>query len=422
MSDLKGKKLLLLGGIMHTIDYVKRAQELGVHVIVADYLVDSPAKQIADESYLISTTDVAAVVELAKRLKVDGVFTAYLDSMLIYCQQVCDQLHFPFYATAEQINIMTNKDKFKKVCAELGLQVVKEYELTDWDATGRILSIHYPVVIKPVDSGAGKGIFICETEKELRERFPESLGFSKRKKVLFEEYMSGEQVLLFYTIQDGYVSLSAMCDRYSTKEQRGFIKIPTALIFPSKHLTTFKNTDHKKVVNLCKLLNIKNGVLFIEAFIHQERVCIHEAGFRFIGVLVHKIIKEMNRIDTVEMMIRHALTGEMKGYSIKELDIPEFDRWACILFQVARKGKIAKMKGFDKIAAFPEIFGIYHRHKEGGAITQIGTLDQCMSKIFIKANTKNELARLIEEINTTIEVEDEKGKNMLLDSFNPYSF
>lgn len=424
MTDLKGKKLLLLGGTRYAITFVKRAQELGVHVIVTDYVEDSPAKQIADESYLISTTDVDAVVELARTLKVDGVFTVYIDSMLTYCQQVCEKLNLPFYATREQIDITTNKDKFKKVCTEHGLSVVKEYELTDWNNPVKMPPIKYPVVIKPVDSEGGKGIFVCDTEEELQERYLESLGFSKKKKVLVEEYMTGEQVQMFYTIQDGYVSLSAMCDRYTNKEQRGFAPIPTELLFPSKHLETFKNTDHKKVVNLCNSLNIKNSVLFIEAFIHQGRVCIieAEAGFRFIGSLVHKIIKEMNGIDTVEMMIRHALTGEMKEYPIKELDKPEFDRWACILFQVARKGKIAKMKGFDKIAAFPEIFGIYHKHKEGSTITQIGTLDQCMSKIFIKAKTKNELARIIEEINTTIKVEDENGENMLLKPFNPYSF
>ena len=422
MTDLRGKKLLLLGGIRPTINYVKRAQELGVHVIVTDYQVDSPAKEIADKSYLVSTTDVDAVVKLAKSLKVDGVFMAYLDSMLTYCQQVCDKLNLPFYATAEQIDIMTNKDKLKKVCTEHGLPVVKEYELTDWNNPVKMPPIQYPVVIKPVDSGGGKGIFVCVTEEELRERYPESLSFSKRKKVLVEEYMTGEQVQILYTIQDGYVSLSAMCDLYSNKQQKGFPSIPTANIYPSKHLASFKNTDHQKVVNLCKSLNIKNGVLFIQAFVHQGRVCIHEIAFRDEGGQTHKIIKEMNGIDTVEMMIRHALTGEMKGYPIKDLDKPEFDMWACRLFSIGQREKIAKITGFDKITTYPEVFDIAHHHEEGDRISQIGTLDQVISRIFIKAETKSQLARVIEEINTTIQVEDEKGENMLLKPFNPYSF
>ena len=43
---LKGKRLLILGGIKLAIEIVKAAHELGVYVIVTDYLKDSPAKKI----------------------------------------------------------------------------------------------------------------------------------------------------------------------------------------------------------------------------------------------------------------------------------------------------------------------------------------------------------------------------------------
>jgi biotin carboxylase len=418
MSDLKGKKLLLMGGVRTATNVVKRAQELGVHVIVTDYLIDSPAKKIADESYLVSTTDVDAVVKLANKLKVDGVFTTYLDSMLTYCQQVCERLNLPFYATAEQIDIMTHKDKFKKICSEHGLQVVKEYDIISQD----ISDIKYPVIVKPVDSGGSKGIFICHTENELQEKYKVALAFSKSQNVLVEEYMTAEEVVMYYVIQDGHVGLCAMCDRYTNKEQKGVAQIPTAYVFPSKHLTTFKNTDNQKVVNLVKSMNINNGVLFLQAFMHHGRVCIYEPGFRFAGAQGHKIIKEMTGIDAVEMMIRHSLTGEMKGQQIKDLEKPEFDMWACKLTPIARQGKIAKIKGFESIEKIPEIFDIAHVHFEGDLINNIGTLDQLVSRIFIKAKTKNDLARVIDEINTNIKVEDEKGKNMLLEPFDPYSF
>jgi len=277
-------------------------------------------------------------------------------------------------------------------------------------------------VVKPVDSSAGKGLFVCYTEKELREKYLEALRFSGRKKVLVEECMTCQQVQMYYTIQDGYVSLSAMSDRYTNKEQRGLMPMPAAHIFPSKHLATYRNTDHQKVVSLIESMNIKNGILFFQSFIHHGRVCIHESGFRDAASKGHIIIKEMNGIDTVEMMLIHSLTGEMKGYSIKNLDKPEFDMLVCVLYTIARKGKIAKMIGMEEIATLPEIFYIDLVHEVGDTITHIGTLDQVISRIFIKANTKSELVRVIEEINTKIKVEDVDGKNMLLETFNPYSF
>ncbi|WP_342304738.1 hypothetical protein [Methanolobus sp. ZRKC5] len=418
MSDLKGKKLLLMGGVRDSINVIKRAQELGVYVIVTDYLIDSPAKKIADESYLVSTTDVDAVVDLANELKVDGVFTAYLDSMLSYCQKVCEKLNVPFYATAEQIDIMTHKDKFKNICAQNGLKVVKEYEMNNGD----IGDIQYPVIVKPVDSGGSKGIFICYNEKELLQNYHESLSFSKSQNVLIEEYMTTEEVVMYYIIQDGHIGLCAMCDRYTNKNQRGVAQIPTAYIFPSKYSSTFINGDHQKVVNLIKSMNITNGVLFLQAFMHNGRAHIYEPGFRFAGAQGHKIIKEMTEIDAVELMIRYALTGEMKGQKIKDLEKPVFDMWACKLTPIARNGKISNIEGFDKIANIPEVFDITHVHLEGDTINNIGTLDQLISRIFIKAKTKNDLARVIELINSTIKVEDENNENMLLEPFNPYSF
>ena len=62
MKEIAGKRLLLLGGINHAMEIIKAAQEMGVLVFVTDYYESTPAKQIADKAFTISTTDVDAVV------------------------------------------------------------------------------------------------------------------------------------------------------------------------------------------------------------------------------------------------------------------------------------------------------------------------------------------------------------------------
>ena len=73
--DIKGKKLLILGGIALSCEIIKQAQKQGVIVLVTDYLEGSPGKKIADKSFMISTTDVEAVVRLIQKEKIDGVLT-----------------------------------------------------------------------------------------------------------------------------------------------------------------------------------------------------------------------------------------------------------------------------------------------------------------------------------------------------------
>lgn len=46
------KKILILGGTAQQIKLVEAAKKMGVYTIVTDYLVDSPAKKVADEAWI----------------------------------------------------------------------------------------------------------------------------------------------------------------------------------------------------------------------------------------------------------------------------------------------------------------------------------------------------------------------------------
>ena len=75
------KKILILGGAQVHCKLVEAAHELGLYVIVTDYLreVDAPAKLIADKSYQIDINNVEQIVQLCKFEEVDAVITSHLD-------------------------------------------------------------------------------------------------------------------------------------------------------------------------------------------------------------------------------------------------------------------------------------------------------------------------------------------------------
>ncbi len=71
--DVAGKRLLVLGGTTASYDLVKNAKEMGVYTIVTDDCEDRISKKIADESAMVSTTDIDGLVELIKEKNIDGV-------------------------------------------------------------------------------------------------------------------------------------------------------------------------------------------------------------------------------------------------------------------------------------------------------------------------------------------------------------
>ena len=85
MKEFEGKKLLVLGGIKTECDIVKKAQNMGAYVIVADMDPNCPAKEFADKLALVSATDVDAIVKLCEEEQVDGITTGFVDILMPPC-------------------------------------------------------------------------------------------------------------------------------------------------------------------------------------------------------------------------------------------------------------------------------------------------------------------------------------------------
>ena len=56
------------------MEVVATSRELGYFAVVADDRVTGPAKEIADQSYVISTTDIESLALLVEKEGIDGVF------------------------------------------------------------------------------------------------------------------------------------------------------------------------------------------------------------------------------------------------------------------------------------------------------------------------------------------------------------
>ena len=215
MGKLNGKKLLVLGGKpIGSCEIVNYAKEQGVYTIVADYLsmAQSPAKQIADEAWDISTADVDKLTELVAKNNIDGVYAGVHEFNIKKMIEICEKTHRPCFCTLNQWEKFNNKRNFKELCKKYGLPVTKEY--SDKDET----SIEYPVVIKPVDGSGSMGFSLCHNRDEFQKAYNKAIKFSRGGGVLIEKYMKYENsVIVNYTVINGQVYYCGMSDKLSKK-------------------------------------------------------------------------------------------------------------------------------------------------------------------------------------------------------------
>lgn len=422
MNNLKGKKLLILGGSRISCEIVRKAKSMGIHTIVTDwYEIDkSPAKQIADESFMTSSSDIDAIVELIKKENIDGVFTGYTDSVLPYYAQICEKAGLPCYGTKEQFEMLTNKHDYKKLCREFGVPVVEEYHLSGDIETADLNNIKYPVLVKPSDSSGARGISICHNDTELKSGYRKALEFSQKKEVLIERYIKGKEVTVFYTLQDGEIYLSGMGNRHIKHNQDDVIALPVAYTFPSIHLHEYvKNTD-EKVKAMFKSLGMRDGIVFMQCLIEDGESIVYDIGYRLTGTLEYKLQDEVCGYNPLEMMITYALTGEIVEPALKEKATPYWDKYACNVSFLGSPGVIKKIEGLQEIKEIPNVLDAVLANVEGDEILESarGTLKQIILRVFAVADSEEELNALLDKIYHTLHVTSDTGENMLLEGFD----
>ena len=413
--DLQEKKVLLcLGGFPQMIDIVKAAQEMNVYTIVADNNPESPAKKYADQSYDISTSDIAALINLCYKEKVNGVFTGFEDFNNHIAQKLCKELKLPFYATEKQLNIVTNKDKFKEQCVKFNINVVKQYDSIE----KAIEKKEYPYIIKPVDSYGSRGIKVCYNEIELLDGIQNALKASPSKNVIIEKFIDNDYgVELFYTIVNGHIHLTTSADRYVMKKEKNAVPLPVAEVFPSKHHNEIKLQLDDKIRDLFTSLEIKNGLISVQMLFDNGNFYPYEMAYRFTGEQHYQFVKQQCGVDLPKMMIKHALGENITEFDNELLDDKNFIKPTINLAFLLNPGKILKIQGLERLKSQKEVISYIVVHEENDVVENRGDYSRILMRINLIANSYNELNHVVTDIQNNVSVISDAGEEMIIDRF-----
>lgn len=421
MSDISGKKLLILGANPETVPLVETANSLGVKTIVTSNVPDDAAKKVAWKACNVDGMDVPGLVALANEEHVDGVLVGVADILVpIYCK-VCAALGLPCYATQEIVDLFSYKDVFKATCERYGVHGIPEFYLDETLNPDDIAKIQFPVMVKPVDGYSGLGMTVCNSKEELPAAVKKALDISKKKRFIVEKYMQCDDMGMYYTFKDGYCSASCIYDRYTTDDQPGLSRVCLGGTYPSKHTEEYYERMHRNAVRLFKEIGIKNGVLMLSGFYENGEFYVYDTGFRLQGEAPHLIMKAVHGFDQREMLIRFALTGSEGDVDLaKDDDTLLRGKYAATVWFLLKSGTISKIEGLDNLDADKRIVANVQRFYVGDTVPNewIGTEKQVMTRLYMVCDSKKELASCIEEYQQKVNVIDENGDNMLLAGFN----
>jgi len=419
MQDMTGRKLLVISSDGNDITFVNAAHELGAYVICCDRYTDyrrSPAKGGADEAWDIDYSDTATVAERCNKEHVNGVIAGYSEDRVLAACRISSAIGTSFYATEDQINLTRNKRLFKELCRSYGVLTPLEYCLNLPMSQKEIASIHYPVIVKPSDSGGRKGITVCQSSEQLISAIEDAVTFSKTGEVIVEEYLTGIELSAVYTLVDGDISLSCLNEKYLSEEGQGTSRLCDVVITPSRYYQDYITGVDGKIKALLSGIGARNGVASFQFIASHNGIHAFEMGYRINGNDDYKVIRHHNSIDFSKMLVSHSLTGSM-GDTL-EKDNPEFNKHTCTLCFYLHGGTIGNID-YSSLVGINDIFDISLLREVGNIIPEDGTNAQKLGMVKFTGNTIEDIIAMIGFIQHNLTVKDNRGQNMLFKPFNP---
>lgn len=314
---MKQKKLMLLGGLRYLKPVIKAAHELGIYVITCDYIPGNIAHKYSDEYHNVSILDKEAVLELARKLEIDGIMSFAVDPGVVTAAYVQEQMGLPGNPY-ESVCILQNKDRFRKFLQDNGFNAPWSYGFSSLEEVmDKEKSFTWPAIVKPTDAAGSKGVTRVDSADELASAVQHALDHSFSGKIIIEEFIEKE-------------GCSSDSDSFSVDGELKFVSFsaqifdenaanpytPAAYAWPSTFTEAQETELRGELQRLMKLLGMRTSIYNIETRVGTNGVpYIMEVSPRGGGNRLSEMMRYATGVDLITNAVKAAVgmpTGELE--------------------------------------------------------------------------------------------------------------
>lgn len=362
--------LLVLGASRDQIFMIDTARALGLRVVAIDMDPKSPGFAHADESAVVSTRDVPAILDLVDDLRLRGhrllgVTTMGSDIPDVIAE-LCAALDLPG-PSRDTARIATDKTRMKIRFRERGIPIPWFEEIDRFERLREIVAERgLPLVVKPIDRSGSRGVFLLEAGCDLEALFARSLAFSRVGRCLVEEYLPGPQISTETILSGGVGVTPGFADRnYELLERFRPQFMENGGWVPSSVTPAQRRQVEDLVVRASLALGVTDGVTKGDVVWTPDGPKMIEMAARLSGGdFCESLVPLGTGINYVETAIRIAI-GEKPDLSKL---VPTRNRCVANRYFFADPGRLVRIEGLDAIRGEPWLIKLVVRYGAGDVI------------------------------------------------------
>ncbi|MAV64040.1 MAG: acetyl-CoA carboxylase biotin carboxylase subunit [Candidatus Marinimicrobia bacterium] len=308
-----------------TVAVYSEADELSLHTRFADEAICiGPA--VPKKSYL----NIGAIISAAELTNSDAIHPGYgfLSENPEFCR-ICEEHSIRFIGPKpDTIEFMGNKSMARKMTSSLNVPVIPgtENPIANVDEAINIAdSIGYPIILKAVSGGGGKGMRVVEHQADLLKNFEiaktEALNSFKDDRIYMEKFLNSPKHIEVQVLADKFGNICTLGTR-DCSVQRNHQKIieeaPSVSINPNLEVRLLE--DSIKIAKKCSYLGVGtveflvsgNEYYFIEM---NTRIQVEHTVTEMI--YSYDLIKGQILIHSGEKISDDLISSKSKGHAIE---------------------------------------------------------------------------------------------------------
>lgn len=396
--DLR-KKLLLLGGSAQQVAAIQIAKRLGFETILCDFLPDNPGQHYADKFYLLSTTDKAAILEVAQEEQIHGIVAYASDPAAPTAAYVAEVMGLAGNPS-ESVETLCNKDKFRLFLAENGFNAPQSggYRTVD-EAMADLKRFRLPVIIKPVDSSGSKGVTVLHDWVEIKKALEFAFSFSRSKRIIIEEFIEKKHPYLIggdIFVLEGKVVLWGLLNCHRDESVNKLVPVGKSypLLLDDVDVASVKDTLQAMVTKL----GIQCGAMNVELIVDAAgEVWPIDVGPRNGGNMIPELLGYIFGVDVVEMTVRAAM-----GETISLDTMMNTPYYATHNLHAKTNGKLSHIEFSETILPYIIRKSIYK--EEGDGVEYFDNAAKALGILFLKFPDRQTMFDILENINSHITI------------------
>jgi len=304
-----GDRLLVLGAGSYQMPVIRRALDLGCHVVVADYLPGNPGHGIASASEIVSTVDRDGILDVARRHEVDGVLTYGSDVSAPAVAYVSERLGLPGnpYETAAMLQ---RKDRIRELQRRTGLphpRFVHASDAGELAARASSEGLPLPALVKPADASGSKGQTVVRRPEEFAGAFAAARERSRCGVVVAEELLPDDSMELVFEafVEQGRLAFGCYGHNWFCDETHP--RVPVGEIFPGAFGSEVVAEIDRQIQTLVTAAGVRSGCMNFDALLSRGQVVIVDLGLRSGGNFVSEMVALSTGVDLTSAAIHSAL-------------------------------------------------------------------------------------------------------------------